>query len=123
MVTALALVASIGLSVAGVSSPVAAAAKKPDLKVTAPAGVAASLAPGGPVSATVTVSSTVPVKKTTTSLTLSADGTVGPGDVILAQVSTKLKAPKGKKRGKSKPKATSPSPAPCRPAPPPAATP
>ena len=106
MVTVLALVASVGLSVAGVPSPVAAAAKKPDLKVTAPAGVAASLTPGGPVSATVVVSATVPVKKTTTSLTLSSDGTVGPGDVILAQVKTKLKAPKGNRGGKSKPKAT-----------------
>jgi CARDB protein len=106
MVTVLALVASVGLSVAGVPSPVAAAAKKPDLKVTAPAGAVASLTPGGPVSATVTVSSTVPAKKTTTSLTLSSDGAVGPGDVILAQAPTKLKAPKGTRGGKSKPKAT-----------------
>jgi hypothetical protein len=106
MVTVLALVASVGLSVAGVPSPVAAAAKKPDLKVTAPAGAVASLTPSGPVSATVTVSSTVPVKKTTTSLTLSADGAVGPGDVILAQGPTKLKAPKGKRGGKGKPTAT-----------------
>jgi hypothetical protein len=98
-------VASVGLSVAGLPSPVAAAAKKADLKVAAPTGVAASLTPGGRVSATATVTSIAPVKKTTTSFTLSSDGTVGPGDVILAQVATTLKAAKGKRLGKSKPKA------------------
>ena len=105
-VTVVTVMASVGLTLAGLSTPVVAAAKKPDLKVTAPAGAAASLTPGGPVSATATVSSTAPVKKTTTSLTLSADGTVGPGDVILAQVPTKLKAPKDNRGGKPKPKAT-----------------
>jgi hypothetical protein len=99
------VVTSVGLAVAGLSSPVAAAAKKPDLKVSAPAGVAASVAPGGLLSASVTVSASAPVKKTATSFTLSSDGTVGPGDVILAQRPTKLKAPKGK-RGGAKPKAT-----------------